>query len=144
MIRRPPRSTRTDTLFPYTTLFRSRGQPADPLLDCEAIIFDVFENIESTHHVERALPVRLRRGRNVVRAGRDLSEPGCHRQRLVGCLQSVGGISQARKVAKPCPCPASDFQSPAPRLLSQNPKNTSQTPQVAERWHPPSIRGADT
>src|SRR3546814_6114273 len=41
MIRRPPRSTRTDTLFPYTTLFRSppdpdrrnrrlyRGRPAD-------------------------------------------------------------------------------------------------------------------
>src|SRR3546814_7663119 len=29
MIRRPPRSTRTDTLFPYTTLFRSRhaGRP---------------------------------------------------------------------------------------------------------------------
>src|SRR3546814_5909345 len=25
MIRRPPRSTRTDTLFPYTTLFRSLG-----------------------------------------------------------------------------------------------------------------------
>src|SRR3546814_13421205 len=25
MIRQPPRSTRTDTLFPYTTLFRSRG-----------------------------------------------------------------------------------------------------------------------
>src|SRR3546814_1428787 len=29
MIRRPPRSTRTDTLFPYTTLFRS---PPSPLL----------------------------------------------------------------------------------------------------------------
>src|SRR3546814_2849832 len=28
MIRRPPRSTRTDTLFPYTTLFRSAGAPA--------------------------------------------------------------------------------------------------------------------
>src|SRR3546814_21152657 len=27
MIRRPPRSTRTDTLFPYTTLFRSGGDP---------------------------------------------------------------------------------------------------------------------
>src|SRR3546814_5263162 len=25
MVRRPPRSTRTDTLFPYTTLFRSGG-----------------------------------------------------------------------------------------------------------------------
>src|SRR3546814_427972 len=29
MIRRPPRSTRTDTLFPYTTLFRSRQQEAE-------------------------------------------------------------------------------------------------------------------
>src|SRR3546814_5356136 len=27
MIRRPPRSTRTDTLFPYTTLFRSVSAP---------------------------------------------------------------------------------------------------------------------
>src|SRR3546814_4471219 len=29
MIRRPPRSTRTDTLFPYTTLFRSTGYGRD-------------------------------------------------------------------------------------------------------------------
>src|SRR3546814_5412272 len=43
MIRRPPRSTRTDTLFPYTTLFRSvaaqalcailRPSPAERVLD---------------------------------------------------------------------------------------------------------------
>src|SRR3546814_13740785 len=32
MIRRPPRSTRTDTLFPYTTLFRSPELAADALL----------------------------------------------------------------------------------------------------------------
>src|SRR3546814_3980038 len=30
MIRRPPRSTRTDTLFPYTTLFRSQGPAPAP------------------------------------------------------------------------------------------------------------------
>src|SRR3546814_12599438 len=29
MIRRPPRSTRTDTLFPYTTLFRSAARDGD-------------------------------------------------------------------------------------------------------------------
>src|SRR3546814_13262538 len=29
MIRRPPRSTRTDTLFPYTTLFRSQPEHAE-------------------------------------------------------------------------------------------------------------------
>src|SRR3546814_8548665 len=36
MIRRPPRSTRTDTLFPYTTLFRSgdeRAEAGTPLRD---------------------------------------------------------------------------------------------------------------
>src|SRR3546814_9491231 len=44
MIRRPPRSTRTDTLFPYTTLFRSspsrrsgrQGLRTDPRLEGEA------------------------------------------------------------------------------------------------------------
>src|SRR3546814_19543634 len=33
MIRRPPRSTRTDTLFPYTTLFRSRDRAAPRLAE---------------------------------------------------------------------------------------------------------------
>src|SRR3546814_15492458 len=33
MIRRPPRSTRTDTLFPYTTLFRSSNPPRAPALE---------------------------------------------------------------------------------------------------------------
>src|SRR3546814_1071869 len=32
MIRRPPRSTRTDTLFPYTTLFRSKGDTSQNLI----------------------------------------------------------------------------------------------------------------
>src|SRR3546814_13111603 len=42
MIRRPPRSTRTDTLFPYTTLFRSHaaleGADGRAVLDTEAAI----------------------------------------------------------------------------------------------------------
>src|SRR3546814_2739658 len=36
MIRRPPRSTRTDTLFPYTTLFRSGARKLDPGAEVEA------------------------------------------------------------------------------------------------------------
>src|SRR3546814_3096523 len=35
MIRRPPRSTRTDTLFPYTTLFRSPAQGQDGPHRCD-------------------------------------------------------------------------------------------------------------
>src|SRR3546814_10648245 len=37
MIRRPPRSTRTDTLFPYTTLFRSTDEEGGPGLDADAV-----------------------------------------------------------------------------------------------------------
>src|SRR3546814_13724175 len=37
MIRRPPRSTRTDTLFPYTTLFRSVGITSNVLRDLGAL-----------------------------------------------------------------------------------------------------------
>src|SRR3546814_10100785 len=42
MIRRPPRSTRTDTLFPYTTLFRSglAGQHAEAVVEGEIELVD--------------------------------------------------------------------------------------------------------
>src|SRR3546814_9871999 len=53
MIRRPPRSTRTDTLFPYTTLFRSRpGAPGWHLLVIDQLI-----------GAERLQSVELRVGR---------------------------------------------------------------------------------
>src|SRR3546814_7229164 len=39
MIRRPPRSTRTDTLFPYTTLFRSNWYERE-VWDLFGIVFD--------------------------------------------------------------------------------------------------------
>src|SRR3546814_7157878 len=38
MIRRPPRSTRTDTLFPYTTLFRSPTKYLAPLITIFVIV----------------------------------------------------------------------------------------------------------
>src|SRR3546814_1018341 len=44
MIRRPPRATRTDTLFPYTTLFRSGGfEAAIDLRSGDKIADDVSE-----------------------------------------------------------------------------------------------------
>src|SRR3546814_3619210 len=42
MIRRPPRSTRTDTLFPYTTLFRSLALPRKRHSK-------IFTNVSATH-----------------------------------------------------------------------------------------------
>src|SRR3546814_8717437 len=40
MIRRPPRSTRTDTLFPYTTLFRSHDLDAVAPFVAALVVFD--------------------------------------------------------------------------------------------------------
>src|SRR3546814_6016984 len=42
MIRRPPRSTRTDTLFPYTTLFRSLL--ADIVVQLQRLLFSQFND----------------------------------------------------------------------------------------------------
>src|SRR3546814_5647854 len=43
MIRRPPRSTRTDTLFPYTTLFRSL-LPVDPIEGVTILQMDFMDD----------------------------------------------------------------------------------------------------
>src|SRR3546814_8354239 len=80
MIRRPPRSTRTDTLFPDTTLFRSQrdGEPAQgdaPLLE------------EQRRAVDRAMAVVRRRAEE---AG-----PGERSEEHTSELQSLMRISYA-------------------------------------------------
>src|SRR3546814_12989945 len=50
MIRRPPRSTRTDTLFPYTTLFRSQAVRRCPeIKECFLVAgaFDYWLRVEA-------------------------------------------------------------------------------------------------
>src|SRR3546814_6242873 len=53
MIRRPPRSTRTDTLFPYTTLFRS------PLVGAQREVegSGVLQQVDALHAAGEALEV---------------------------------------------------------------------------------------
>src|SRR3546814_12975210 len=65
MIRRPPRSTRTDTLFPYTTLFRSLLAPQLRRSDRAAwrsramILAMNGRNDEATQIVRATLPPQL-------------------------------------------------------------------------------------
>src|SRR3546814_8149202 len=75
MIRLPPSSTRTDTLFPDTTLFRSRrGRPLvrpDPQFQRAG---DLAVRAAAEHHAQRAAradaPARTQRGK--ARRGRDV------------------------------------------------------------------------
>src|SRR3546814_4047539 len=65
MIRRPPRSTRTDTLFPYTTLFRSNALVAAGL-----VIATGGDPARTLGNLARLQPVRGRLERAAItRAG---------------------------------------------------------------------------
>src|SRR3546814_19629639 len=47
MIRRPPRSTRTDTLFPYTTLFRSAVETGEEHMGNGFVAVDIHGKIDA-------------------------------------------------------------------------------------------------
>src|SRR3546814_1564394 len=74
MIRRPPRSTRTDTLFPYTTLFRS------PDLGTEGGEHRLVDGARP----ERAQENGQKVGRAGQEAGDTLAGPDAHRRQKVG------------------------------------------------------------
>src|SRR3546814_15364336 len=105
MIRRPPRSTRTDTLFPYTTLFRSlrNGIRLTP------------PEIEIPAKIDLSLPYPSRRTAIRRRNGVFFAEPCALFIRIEGDLRQIlraaGGktgssLSQARseerRVGKEC------------------------------------------
>src|SRR3546814_9576225 len=62
MIRRPPRSTRTDTLFPYTTLFRSAGLNVPQVLAQDAaqglLLLSDLGRDTYYHRIQAGLPDR--------------------------------------------------------------------------------------
>src|SRR3546814_3320969 len=58
MILRPPRSTRTDTLFPYTTLFRSFGAVTPPLVLSSNFSFAGFNDKRQYDYTRSGNPTR--------------------------------------------------------------------------------------
>src|SRR3546814_8334576 len=90
MIRRPPRSTRTDTLFPYTTLFRSAHHAH--LGRRDALPGDG----ESRHRREgRSAGRTRRRPRNRAAAQRQLEVAQLRSEEHTSELQSLMRISYA-------------------------------------------------
>src|SRR3546814_20939632 len=73
MIRRPPRSTRTDTLFPYTTLFRSheRADRRDEVRQFEPLPRQI--GIDAPRHALKSGEVHRQEGD--VHAGEHQAEP---------------------------------------------------------------------
>src|SRR3546814_15945545 len=121
MIRRPPRSTRTDTLFPHTTLFRSLSPRAGVREELILITLRVHGHqivlADAAHFIERAATksadgkqVKFRNHRHatflfndvgMVAAGGDARAGISHRQR-----------SEERRVGKECVMTCRSWWSP--------------------------------
>src|SRR3546814_18952388 len=103
MIRRPPRSTRTDTLFPYTTLFRAQYllaviavveegvERAHPLLDPAREAAPLARRDDPRHDVEGDQPLVAAVGAIDVEGDADVAEKSLGLLRLaVGTRGEIG------------------------------------------------------
>src|SRR3546814_9288426 len=88
MIRRPPRSTRTDTLFPYTTLFRS-APTAVSASDFDMALYGLLRDditlAEAPDKLSaRVLDTLLASSRTIMRDGKVLESPNDRYERVSG------------------------------------------------------------
>src|SRR3546814_11782853 len=110
MVRRPPRSTRTDTLFPYTTLFRSDEPAADVALLVLVLAAATAGHRTGVEH-HRGAAVVLEAGDGVLQPG----PVGLAGGDAAGFLAAVEGVvlealrverlvprSEERRVGKAC------------------------------------------
>src|SRR3546814_4225171 len=113
MIRRPPRSTRTDTLFPYTTLFRSPvALHADdrrfhahcgraPVDDQLELVAEIAGDMSGACRADLAGGIGARGGERPVecadeRGGEALGNPDADRVEPGGCKRMDGGTGPQR------------------------------------------------
>src|SRR3546814_8907438 len=100
MIRRPPRSTRTDTLFPYTTLFRSDG--ADPPRHrTDPQPAGTLPGLRAQPPLGRADGQPRRRPRQPLRAGRRSEEHTSELQSLMRISYAVFCLKKKKKQHEP-------------------------------------------
>src|SRR3546814_2176167 len=118
MIRRPPRSTRTDTLFPYTTLFRSfrwiilGSAPFIPCADDGAKFGNRLLHVAVIAHVKREVDCN-----GLIGSHFQPSNPGCVRRGMgllsrvlltISCDHNVDGIQRDRKSTRTNPSHSCD------------------------------------
>src|SRR3546814_11384030 len=131
MIRRPPRSTRTDTLFPYTTLFRSTrvlakraAQADDPITSCKG-----RQRILKDRRIGRP---RTRQFRHAAKL--DAADRGLHLQHSPIGADALMHPAETRRVR------AFIDRVPALAMILERPHARPEITNVA-RHHPPFPAG---
>src|SRR3546814_17708372 len=99
MIRRPPRSTRTYTLVPYTTLFRSLDHPlvrhARGLVQAVDVLRDHAGRLAAPHELGEGEVAAVRPRRPHRPVDRELAPPRLRSEEHTSELQSLMRISYA-------------------------------------------------
>src|SRR3546814_16171893 len=121
MIRRPPRSTRTDTLFPYTTRFRS--QRVEQVIDVELEEGLVIETQELQIHagIEVDQPIGIGLGPIDLVATADDRQVGVIAVASAGALGRAPQFARTQRPARPPPdglrphAPPAGHHRPPPR-----------------------------
>src|SRR3546814_18442210 len=108
MIRLPPRSTRTATLFPYTTLFRSPPPAVAPRPEPQARQLDGFHRDEQAEHAEP----EPRRRADRRRLPEPDSEPGARQRAVQDAVLVVPVVRQLP--ARALQMAANDDRGPEP------------------------------
>src|SRR3546814_17766361 len=98
MIRRPPRSTLTDTLFPYTTLFRSRviRYRIIPAERCNVVIIDDATGAEVIRELESRRATQLRQRFDYLAA----DEHPEHQRRRIEWLGKQGALDVNEEIGR--------------------------------------------
>src|SRR3546814_3328341 len=140
MRRVPPRSTRTDTLFPYTTLFRSYERfPAEPegklsrrlnALPIGAVCAIVAREIELRPHLKRGRQAREDGAADSDNVLGDVTEA------LIGAMTLDGGLDVAERFIRKHWADKLEGQTTAPK----HPKSGLQEWAAAHGLSPPEYR----
>src|SRR3546814_18026605 len=108
MIRRPPRSTRTDTLFPYTTLFRSAGATTLPAVQQGGVV-------APREGVEIGTEVALRQIGDVIEQVMRELAPAQLGEEFLGTARGAVSLAGAQQHGLPDLARAEPAEIPMPR-----------------------------
>src|SRR3546814_17939202 len=133
MRRLPPRSTRTDTRFPYTTLFRSEGSHRGPRRDASVGVPDVLRDLGSKAGMEH------RRGERGMRSPLPLCPLV---QALVGAASAASSCpAGAIETLAAEPAPPRIFRPPAANAVAFTPPPRCHAPHAYQPPDPPRPHG---
>src|SRR3546814_15075179 len=126
MLRRPPRSTRTDTLFPYTTLFRSAGRRRRRRFRLGRVAREEGSGIQRARPEDRVDAVLAQRHRDILQVAAPEGDAlQCQARETLAA--GAGHRSEESRVGKECVSTCISRWSPGRTTKNKRKRNKKET-----------------